>query len=366
MRSFQPLLWAILLFILSTPASSQDLRSWKTDWEKRSVDIDEIQSGGVPRDGIPPIDNPKFVSLENAKSWIASGEPVVVVQLARITKLYPLQILTFHEIVNDRFGEELVSVTFCPLCYSAIVFDRNLDGKIYDFGVSGLLRNSDLIMYDRQTESLWQQFTGEAIVGELTGKKLRWHPAQLLSFGEASASFPEALVLSKDTGFNRNYGQNPYVAYDAPGGKPYFAVSGKTSLPPMEKVIGVKIDSDETAYAYATTRQLGVVHDEVGGSPVVIFHTKKGARSALDKQEIAKSRDEGSVGVFNPVVDGNLLSFSRKGNRFADSQTGSIWDITGKAVSGDYQGEQLTPVVHGTYFAFAWFAFQPESTLYQP
>ena len=175
-------------------------RGWKTDFSRHSVPYSEVFSGGVPRDGIPPIDDPKFTTPEQANGWLGEQEPVIAFELNGDARAYSLQILTWHEIVNDLVGDVPVAVTFCPLCNSAIVFDRRLEGIVYDFGVSGNLRNSDLIMWDRQTESWWQQFTGEAIVGELAGKRLTFIPASIISWADFKAANPEGKVLSRDTG----------------------------------------------------------------------------------------------------------------------------------------------------------------------
>lgn len=145
---------------------AQKFNDWKTDTSKRNIDLSELISGGPPKDGIPAINHPTFISPEDADSWLEQDEPVIAFQLNGTARAYPLQILIWHEIVNDNFGDTPVLVTFCPLCYSAIVFDRRIDGETHQFGVSGFLRNSDLIMFDRKTESLWQQFTGEAIVDD--------------------------------------------------------------------------------------------------------------------------------------------------------------------------------------------------------
>ena len=171
-------------------------RGWTTDFSLHSVPYSESISGGPPRDGIPPIDNPKFTTFEDADTWLGGQEPVIALELNGDARACPLQILTWHEIVNDVVGGVPVAVTFCPLCNSAIVFDRRLDGVIYDFGTSGKLRNSDLIMWDRQTESWWQQFIGEAIVGEFTGKQLTFIPASIISWEDFKAANPEGTVLS--------------------------------------------------------------------------------------------------------------------------------------------------------------------------
>ena len=165
---------------------------WDTDFTLHSVAFDEIMSGGPPRDGIPPLDSPSFVSPDDADAWLANREPVISFELNGEAKAYPLQILTWHEIVNDEVGGVPVIVTFCPLCNSAIVFDRRLDGVVLDFGTSGRLRNSDLIMWDRQTESWWQQLTGEAIIGKLTGHTLEFLPAPIVSWADFKAAHPRA------------------------------------------------------------------------------------------------------------------------------------------------------------------------------
>jgi len=135
----------------------------KTDFENSSVDHSEIMSGGPPKDGIPAIDNPAFIDASVASEWLKDKEPVIAIEIDGIARAYPLQILMWHEIVNDEIGDSAVSVTFCPLCNASIVFDRDLDGVRYDFGTTGRLRLSDMVMYDRQTETWWQQFTGEGI-----------------------------------------------------------------------------------------------------------------------------------------------------------------------------------------------------------
>jgi len=178
------------------------------------IELSELMSGGPGKDGIPAIASPRFVSPEEAGRWLKFQEPVISLVVGGAARAYPLQILLWHEIVNDRIGGVPVAVTFCPLCYSAVAFDRRIEGSEYSFGVSGMLRNSDMIMYDRETESLWQQLFGEAIVGDLTGARLMPLPAQIISFRQFSAAYPNGRVLSRDTGYDRPYGRNPYVGYD--------------------------------------------------------------------------------------------------------------------------------------------------------
>ena len=183
--------------------------SWNTNWELHTINYQDILSGGPPRDGIPSIDTPQFIDQAAAAAWLADNEPVIALEIDGDARAYPLQVITWHEIVNDTVGDVPVVVTFCPLCNSALVFDRRFQDDLFEFGVSGLLRNSDLIMYDRTTESLWQQFTGEGIVGDLAGEQLTFLPSSLVSFADFRDAFPEGVVLSRETGFNRAYGRNP-------------------------------------------------------------------------------------------------------------------------------------------------------------
>lgn len=359
----------LAVLLLTLPASAQRLRfdpsGWQTNWDKHSIDLGELMSGGVPRDGIPPIDAPRFVSLAAAAEWLAPQEPVIALIVEGEARAYPLQILTWHEIVNDEVGGLPVAVTFCPLCYSALAFERRFGGTTYDFGVSGLLRHSDLVMYDRQTESLWQQLSGEAIVGDQTGTTLTQVPAQIVSFEQFRHAFPEGDVLSRETGHSRPYGQNPYLGYDDIDKKP-FAFRGPLDdrLPPMEKVITVSFRNRHKAYPYSKTREERVIHDEVGRQPLVIFHGS-GAVSALDAEQIRDAREVGSTGVFDPRLGDRTLRFTYQEGAFVDEQTGSTWDILGRATAGPLAGQQLTRLNHGDYFAFAWFAFRPETKVYR-
>jgi hypothetical protein len=176
------------------------------------VDPDDLISGGPPPDGIPPIDDPKFLSPVGA-TFLADGEPVLAVEIDGDARAYPLQIMTWHEIVNDEIGGVPVAVTYCPLCNTGIAFERpTIDGELLDFGTSGKLYNSNLVMYDRQSGTYWAQATGQALVGPYSGEQLQFVPARILSFGDWREEHPDGLVLSRDTGHERPYGENPYVS----------------------------------------------------------------------------------------------------------------------------------------------------------
>jgi hypothetical protein len=339
---------------------------WKTDFSKASVPLDEIRSGGPPRDGIPPIDRPVFESVADARRWLQDREPVIVLTIGGESRAYPLQILIWHEIVNDTIGGLPVAVTFCPLCNTAIAFDRRLGGVVYDFGTTGKLRNSDLVMWDRQTQSWWQQITGEAIVGTLIGSKLTAIPAPIVSAGEFRAAFPAGSVLSRETGFDRPYGQNPYVGYDDVESSP-FLFNGKpdSRLRPMERVVAVEIAGQRVVYPFGELARRRVIEDAIAGRQLVVFFTP-GTASALDQSAIAMSRDIGATGVFAPVTDGRQLRFRLDGDRIVDQETGSTWSVLGKATNGPLTGAQLPPIVHGDSFWFVLAAFYPDVRIWRP
>jgi len=206
---------------------------------------------------------------------------------------------------------------------------------------------------------------GQAIVGELTGTQLEFLPAAIVSWADFKASHTDGQVLSRDTGFRRPYGANPYALYDAPGSRP-FLFQGKIDprLDAMERVVGVEFDGEATAYPFSLLAEKRVVADTVGSQNIVVFYYP-GTTSALDRQSIAQSRDVGAAAVFRPELDGQPLTFSidDKGN-IVDDQTGSVWNILGEATSGPMEGKQLAPVVHGNHFWFAWAAFNPETAIF--
>ncbi len=364
----------VLALCLAACATAQDdaagraLPGFATNTAKRTIELSELRAGGPPKDGIPSIDEPAFVAPDEASAWLQPQEPVVALALGGEARAYPLQILTWHEIVNDSVGGVPIAVTFCPLCYSAVAFDRRVaagDGtRTLELGVSGLLRYSDLVMFDRQTETLWQQLTGEALVGDLVGTALPVLPAQIVSFAQFRAAYPDGVVLSRETGHDRDYGRNPYAGYDDIDRQPYLYDGPEDGrLRPMEKVVALKLDGAERAYPYRLTRERHVVNDEAGGVPLVVFHAD-GAVSALDAGQIADSKAVGSTGVFDRRVDGRTLTF-RWEDGFVDEPTGSRWDVMGRATAGPLAGTQLTRLPHGDYFAFAWLAFKPETEIYR-
>jgi len=292
---------------------------------------------------------------------------VILFEVGDDARAYPIQILMWHEIVNDTVGDLPVTVTFCPLCNTAIAFDRTLDGQVLDFGTTGRLRFSNLIMYDRQTESWWQQATGEGIVGEHTGRQLTFLPAPIISWDDFKTAHPDGQVLSRDTGFTRNYGRNPYAGYDDINESPFLYRGGPETpgvLPAMARVMTVELGGEAVAYPYEVLQEVQVVNDTVGDTPVVVFWDA-GTASALDVNTVAGGRDVGAVNSFSRELDGQTLTFRVEGDRIVDEETGSEWNVLGQAVSGPLAGSQLAPVVGINHFWFSWAAFKPETRVYE-
>jgi hypothetical protein len=353
-----------LVTLLPAESPPFSTASWTTDFDRRTVPWSDILSGGPPKDGIPAIDDPTFENVAAASEWLTDSDPIILLQHDGQARGYPLSILIWHEIVNDTVGSTPVAVTFCPLCNASIVFKRVLDDEVLDFGTTGKLRNSDLIMYDRQSETWWQQFTGEGIVGEHTGRQLDFLESQVISFSDFAAEFPEGDLLARPPAA-RSYGNNPYVGYDSGTERP-FLFSGELDdrISPTERVVGLDLNGVVMAYPFATVAEVGTINDELGGTPVVVMH-KPGTSSALDGREIGNSRDIGSVAVFERQLDDQLLTFNAIGDgNFTDVETGSTWNILGEAIEGDLAGSTLTPALSFDHFWFAWTAFFPESDLY--
>jgi len=337
---------------------------FSTDFSKHTIPYTEVLSGGPPKDGIPSIDSPAYVSIEEADEWLADEEAVVVLELNGVARAYPVQILMWHEIVNDMLNGQGVSVTYCPLCNTAIAFDRAFDGQMLDFGTTGRLRFSNLIMYDRQTETWWQQATGEGIAGEYAGEKLTIIPAFLIAWDQFKADFPQGDVLSRQTGFGREYGSNPYVGYDTEFNDPFLYQGPQTpdALPPMARVLTIDRETETVAFPYSVLETQGVINESVGGLPVVVFW-QAGTASALDRSAVADGKDVGSATAYSRMVDGQTFTFEADGDGFRDLETGSTWSNLGSALDGELAGTALEPVVSINHFWFSWAAFRPQTRI---
>jgi hypothetical protein len=280
---------------------------WRTDFSRHLVPLSEFQSGGPGKDGIPALDHPRFAPAASV-DWLAFREPVIELAVGRDVRAYPLQILIWHEIVNDRVGGVPVAVTFCPLCNTAIVFVRRVRGRTLSFGTTGNLRDSDLVMYDRMTESWWQQFGGEALVGRYAGMRLRILPARIVSWREFEQQHPNGRVLTRHTGYSRPYGENPYSGYDDASSPPFFpaAHAGDHRLEPKERVVFLEHGKETVAVPFSALRRHRVIRVRLDGHRLLV-RWRPGVASALDAGIIPIGRDVGAARV---TENGRAVAFT--------------------------------------------------------
>ncbi|MCP4228123.1 MAG: DUF3179 domain-containing protein, partial [Actinomycetia bacterium] len=327
-------------------------------------------SGGQPPDGILPLDRPLFAPIDEITYELAPAAAVAPVQVDRHARAFPIQMLIWHEIVNTEIGGTPVTGTYCPLWNSAISYDRRFGDLVLDFGTSGELYQSALVMYDRQTDSLWAHFTAQALVGHLAGARLDLIPTQTVSWADWKAANPDGQVLARSSDVPEQYlglyGTNPYGGYDLEGLDPFgqfFVGDIDRTLAAKARVVGIVDDDGPVAVRYEDLLVEPVIPvTEAGRDLVVLF--KPGLASSLDRFELAEGRDVGQTGVFVPVLsDGTPLTFTTNGEVFIDDQTGSEWNILGQAVSGPSAGDELEPVVHTDTFWFAWATYQPGTVI---
>jgi len=317
--------------------------------EKHTVPLDQIVSGGPPPDGIPSIDSPKFVSVADAEKFLHDFDFVAGLNINGDIRAYPLQILVWHEIVNDNVGGIPVAVTYCPLCFTNQVFSRNINGSVVEFGTSGKLYNSNLVMYDRLSKSLWSQALGEGIVGKYAGIKLERIPFDVAYWKEWKQLYPNTKVLSRETGSTRPYGADPYGDYYT-SPEVLFPISNHDNrLGLKEIVIGLENDRIYRAYNIQDIEEKKVINDEINNKFIALF-----------------SWHPSMVRVFDSAVNGTNLTFAFdvKNNLFVDKQTGSRWNFEGVSIDGPYKGRQLTRLPFDEGFWFEWVAFHPQTELY--
>ncbi|MBI2612313.1 DUF3179 domain-containing protein [Candidatus Kaiserbacteria bacterium] len=253
---------------------------------KHSVPLDEILGGGPAKDGIPPIDDPQFVSIAEASSFLKDSEPGIALERKGVARFYPFQILVWHEIVNDTVGGQRVLVTYCPLCFTGIVFDPLVNGERVEFGTSGKLWNSNLVMYDRKTDSLWSQVLGEAIVGEQTGARLAVIPSDIMRYENFKNLYPKGEVLSRKTGATRPYGTDPYGDYYTTPGTFFPLNKTDNRLGDKEFVLGIVVNGKAKAYAEAAVKRAGEIEDRFEGKTIVArFDSGSGAVRLFEKKD---------------------------------------------------------------------------------
>jgi hypothetical protein len=346
-----------LLGVDSTLSQIASSGAQNNEQDKQVVPLDQIVSGGPPRDGIPSIDTPKFISTEEASSNFLQGSDLVIgLEVNGDMRAYPLKILVWHEIVNDNVGGIPVAVTYCPLCFTSQVFSRNVDGQVVEFGTSGKLYNSNLVMYDRTSESLWSQAMSKGIVGKYAGKDLERIPFDITAWNEWKKLHPESKVLSTDTGFGRPYGVDPYGNYYTEPNI-LFPVSHKDDrFGPKEIIVGLE-DSDgmKKAYRISDIESKKVVNDAIGNKQIVLVSLEPFMVRAFDRKVQLESTDE---------VTTLQLEYEGSSNLLVDKETGTRWNFDGKAVEGRMKGISLTRLSLDEGFWFSWVAFHPDTQVY--
>jgi Protein of unknown function (DUF3179) len=315
------------------------------------VPLDQIVSGGPPPDGIPSIDNPKFISIQEAEEFLKGSDLIVGLNINGDTRVYPLQILVWHEIVNDIVGNTPVAVTYCPLCFTNQVFNRTMnDGQILEFGTSGKLYNSNLVMYDRTTKSLWSQAMSQSVVGKLAGVKLERIPFDVSYWKEWKQLYPDSKVLSRDTGFSRPYGVDPYGDYYTSKEVLFPIAKHDDRLGLKEIVIGFENEGQYKAYRLQDAEKMKVINDQANTKPIALF-----------------SMNAFMTRIFNPILEGQAtlqFEYNVINDTFIDKQTRSQWNFDGKAIDGQMKGKQLIRLPFDQGFWFEWTAFHPTTELY--
>ncbi len=378
--------WVVILFVstaFTSLASAQDDFDafddlWETDFSQASVSADEILFGGPPPDGIPPYYPEGYIYPENAprnggqpprfyarytdfattNEYLPDEQQVIAVEVNGDARAYPLLLLNNHEIVNTEIGGVPVAVTFCPLCNASIVYERTVDDRVLHFGVTGLLRNSDLIMWDHETQSWWQQFTGEAIVGTYTGTKLVNVPSVVVSWDDFKTEHPDGKVLENQT--NSRADVVSYAGYDAEGNAFLYDGEVDDRLFTTERVLGYFGAEGAIAYPFERLAEAGIVNDRIGGEPVVIFW-QPGAVSLF-----TNTLETGSAAMYSAVLeDGTALTFVSQNNIIQDEQTGSTWNVFGRAVEGELKDTRLELKLSYPHFWFAWAAFRPDTLIWE-
>ena len=330
----------------SDDIDSSELVLMETNGVKHLIPLDKIKSGGPPKDGIPSIDDPVFVGIQDS-NFMSDSDIVIGLDINGETKAYPLFILVWHEIVNDKVGDTPVSVTYCPLCYTNQVFERIINDQEVEFGTSGKLYNSNLLMYDRLTESYWSQALGMAVKGELSGYQLNLIPFDVITWGDWKSLHPETLVLSTDTGHIRSYATDPYGNYYTEPRIMFPVEHNDDRLHPKEIIIGFSHDDIYKAYKQKNIESKIIINDFVGETPVMLV-------SLFSENSRA----------FERTIGDQILDFVYADGKIFDTQTNSEWNYDGLSISGEYEENQLKRMPIEPGFWFEWVAFHPSTELF--
>ena len=325
---------------------SSELVVMETDGVKHLIPLDKIKGGGPPKDGIPSIDHPIFADVHDSQ-FMSDSDTVIGLEINGEAKAYPLFILVWHEIVNDSVGGVPVSVTYCPLCYTNQVFERVIDEQEVTFGTSGKLYNSNLLMYDRLTESYWSQALGTAVKGDLAGYQLDLVPFDVITWGDWKKLYPDTKILTTDTGFLRSYATDPYGNYYVEPRIMFPVEHSDDRMHPKEIIIGFNEDGISKAYKQNDVESKILINDSIGKTPVMLI-----------------SLFSENTRAFMRIIDGNVLDFVHDDGKILDVQTNSEWNYDGLSISGQLEGMHLQRIPIKPGFWFEWVAFHPDTLIY--
>ncbi len=318
----------------------------ETNGLKHIIPLDKIKSGGPPKDGIPSIDDPKFAKVSDSQ-FVSDSDIVIGLEINGDIRAYPLFILVWHEIVNDRVGDIPLAVTYCPLCYTNQVFERVINGNEVEFGTSGKLYNSNLLMYDRLTESYWSQALGIAVTGELTGTKLKTIPFDVITWGDWKKIHPDTLVLTTETGHLRSYATDPYGDYYTDPRIIFPVDNDDDRMHPKEIILGFHEDGIYKAYKQTDVEFNKIINDDIGDTSILLVSLFSQNSRAFDR-----------------TLDGDILEFKIIDNKIIDIKTKSEWNYDGVAFSGPLEGSQLARISIAPGFWFEWVAFHPQTEVW--
>jgi hypothetical protein len=333
---------AAILFVVTIDETDQvEIRT-----VPHTISLDEIVDGGPPKDGIPAVDNPLYLSVDEAKPVMNLDEEVLIIQTKKDIRIVPLKILLWHHIINDVTSDPPLVITYDPFTDHAAVFNSVYNGQLFNFGVSGKLYESNMLMYDRATNSLWQQYIGQGVVGEMTNAALGEVSSHLIPWKYAKKKYTDAIVLSRDTGFVRDYDEPVYDAYRA-SDKLFFEISYiDERLPLKETVYGVRVGDSSKAYTDLNLDNKWLLEDP-------------------DDLLVLKNPQTELVRVFKPYIWGRLLNFEIREDGIYDLVSESKWNFDGECEDGQYKGWSLTEVPVKKSYWFAWSAFNHDSLLYK-
>ena len=346
------------------PLTSNDSQ---TNYQMREVPLGEFVVAPYGREVLHEMIQPIFTPVRQVSPGaMPATAPVIALVVGDDQRAYPLHILSHYAVVNDRVGALPVAITYCPMCNSAVVYDRRVQDSELTFSVSGTIRNSGFVLWDDMTQSWWQQFTGRAVVGYYTGTNLRVIPTQVISYEKFARHYPNGQVLTGDAASPaQSYDNTLWQQYETRRLPRYFSGQADRRLPAMERVLSTTLGGISVAYPYSVMREQRVINHQISGEPVMAMWMP-GASSVLDERSIAGSMDVGMAALYSRRLDGQILVFYREGGQFFDYETGSQWNIFGEATAGTLSGKRLQPVIARSNFWFAWSTAYPDTQVYTP